>query len=56
MRKRFLGAGCPAVRGRPSCVRSFLGFMTKVSSQKWYADTMEDDDGPATRRTRFRRF
>jgi hypothetical protein len=33
-----------------------MGFMTRVSSQKWYADAMEDDNVPATRTTRFRRF
>ena len=55
MRKRGLRSGDPA--GGRDDVRSFMGFMTRVSSQMWpYADAREDDDGPATRRTRFRRL
>ena len=55
MRKRGLCKADPA--GGRDDVRSFMGFMTRVSSQMWpYADAREDDDGPATRRTRFRRF
>jgi hypothetical protein len=48
MRKRCLRAGDPA--GGRDDVRSFMGFMTKVSFQEWYANAIEDDNVAATAR------